>query len=86
MLLIIVANGVLGQVRLPDYTITLSVKEKTLLQVLDDIAEQTSIPFSYNPRKISINQKITYEAKSQSLATVLSEIAEMAGFSFSFVD
>jgi CarboxypepD_reg-like domain/TonB-dependent Receptor Plug Domain len=75
-----------AQKSIPDVRLSLDVKEKSLTEVLDLIAEKSGIPFSYNPRKLPIQQKINYQATDKSLHEILKDLSEMVGMTYVLVE
>lgn len=66
--------------------ISLDIKEASLEDVLREISKQSGIPFSYNPRKIPVGQKISYTAQGKSLDEVMSDLSSKVPFVFEWVE
>ena len=76
----------LAQNTFPESKITIEVNSQPLDALLKSIEQQSGIHFSYNPRKISIDQKVTYSAAQKPLGEVMGEISELTSLSFEFVE
>lgn len=68
--------------------INLSVdfRSVSLSEALEQIAVQGKVSFSYNPRKLDVDQNITYSAKQKSVRSILEELASIAHFEFEIVE
>ncbi len=80
------SSNVCAQNKISGVKITLDVAGLPLSEVLGIISKKTGIPFSYNPRKIPVGQKITYQAKDKSLGSVLDDLIQQAGLKYIFVE
>lgn len=69
-----------------DRLITVNVKDVEFGNVLEIIAEQAGLEFSYNPRRINIRQKISMSATNRSLKDVLDELAAKTGTQYAFLE
>lgn len=69
-----------------DTRISVDFRSISLEDVLNNISEQSGVSFSYNPRKILIDQKITYSASQKTVAKILEELALMASFDYETVE
>ena len=59
--------------QIEDTRISLDIREQSLKEVLEIIAAQSGVPFSYNPRKVPIDQKITYSAQEKTLDEIMKD-------------
>lgn len=75
-----------AQAQQTDALLNLDFRERPLEEVLNFIAQQSGVSFSYNPRKIPVDQKITYSARQKSLNQVMEDIATIADLSFELVE
>lgn len=50
------------------------------------IAEKSSVRFSYNPKKLAVDQKINYQATDKILNEILQDLSVLAGFEFQFIE
>ena len=66
--------------------ITIKVKNKPIVDVLNEISEQGQIYFSYNPQIIPADKKITIKAINISIKEVLSEVLIQNGLDYSVVE
>lgn len=66
--------------------ISLDINEQPLEEVLRLISVQSGIPFSYNPRKIPVDQKISYSAQGKLLREILKDISDDVSISYEFVE
>ena len=62
------------------------MKGSSLKEVLASISQKSGIPFSYNPKKIDVSQKVDYAALNKSLSLILNDIADKFGLSFDFIE
>ncbi len=65
---------------------TLDCKDKPLVEVLQILSEQSGVLFSYNPKKLQIDQLITFTAENTELRMVLESISEQASFSYELIE
>jgi len=84
--LIFISGHIYAQGTLPDKRITLDATQVSLENILQLISKQTGISFSYNPKKIPMDQLISYKWVDEPLKNVLLYLEEEAGLSFSFVE
>ncbi len=71
---------------IPDVKISLAATRLSLADVLEEISQKSKIRFSYNPKRIQSDQKITYQATDKSFTAVLDELANQYDFQYSFVE
>lgn len=76
----------LAQKKLPETIITISASQLSLAELLEIISQKSGIPFSYNPKRIDVDEKIDYSAINKTLASVLTDLSEQFGLSYSFVE
>lgn len=62
--------------------VSIQVRQQPLAKVLGEIEEQTGIHFSYNPRKISANRKISFTIRNFTIAEALRALSEIAELEF----
>ena len=72
--------------QIEDTRISLDIREQSLKEVLEIIAAQSGVPFSYNPRKVPIDQKITYSAQEKTLDEIMKDFSEAFSVSYEFVE
>jgi outer membrane receptor protein involved in Fe transport len=65
--------------------LSIDVQEQSLKSVLDLITVKTGVSFSYNPKKISINEKLTFRYEG-TLAEVMDALAEKTKIEFEFIE
>ncbi len=73
-LLILWATGALGQEDVFNRKLTLDFKKTALSEVLEQIADQADISFSYSTRNIPINEKVTLQIVDKTLRETLDEV------------
>lgn len=66
--------------------ISIEVENSPLLDVLNELEEQSGLSFSYNPRKIPTNRAISYSANGQPLDKVLDDILKSFDITFSRIE
>ncbi len=71
---VLLAFGSHGQDDVFSKTVSLNIRKDPLFEVLNQIANQTGITFSYSTRNIPINDKITLEVNSKTLQETLDEV------------
>ncbi|MEX2235498.1 MAG: TonB-dependent receptor [Cyclobacteriaceae bacterium] len=74
-----------AQKKIPDVTLSLSAEEISLADLLSVISEKTGLSFSFNPKKISLQQKISYKASDESIAKILEDLSQY-GLTYEFVE
>ena len=75
-----------AQKNLQEITFSIDVKGSSLKEVLASISQKSGIPFSYNPKKIDVIQKVDYAALNKSLSLILKDIAEKFELGYDFVE
>ena len=75
-----------GQKQLPDVTLSLDVDNISLADLLIQITEKSGVSFSYNPKKIPVQQKTRYQATNKKLTQILNELAAEFGLTFELVE
>ncbi len=73
-----------AQKKIPEAIISIDVSNAPLSEVLAIISKQSGIPFSFNPKRIAVDQKIFYKATNKSLAEILNDLSQQAGLEYSF--
>ncbi len=68
LLLLSVMNDGFGQKALPDVSISIDAQNISLGELLTRITDKSGLAFSYNPKKIPIQQKTNFTAANKSLA------------------
>lgn len=86
LVVVFIAITTQAQNQLPEKIISVKAKDATLADLLDQIEKASGIPFSYNPKRIPVDKKITYEATNKKFADVLKEVCALAGLGYSFVE
>ncbi|MEX1240995.1 MAG: TonB-dependent receptor [Cyclobacteriaceae bacterium] len=75
-----------GQKKLPDVTLSVVAEDATLAELLTLITEKTGMPFSYNPKRIPVQQKTSYSATDKQLEGVLNDLSVEFGLVFEPVE
>src|SRR5688500_13400533 len=76
----------LGQKKLPDVILSIDAENATLSQLLSLITEKTGLPFSYNPKRIPVQQETSYKATDKHLQGVLNDLSAEFGLVFEPVE
>jgi len=66
--------------------ISVNFQSTSLEEILNDISSQSGVSFSYNPRRISIGQKINYKASQKTIVDVLDELSLIASFEYEVIE
>ncbi len=74
LLSVVLSLHVYGQDDVFDKKVNLNLKKTPLSDVLDQIAEQVGISFSYSTRNIPINDKVTLRIEEKTLRETLDEV------------
>lgn len=74
-----------GQDSLPNPKINIDVTSVSFYEVLNELSEKGFFQFSYTPKKIPLNQKITYKA-NKPIGEILDDLMEMTGLEYYFVE
>jgi CarboxypepD_reg-like domain/TonB-dependent Receptor Plug Domain len=82
----LVCLGTTAQKKISEKTISLDVSDVPLSEVLQIISKQSGIPFSYNPKRIDVTQKISYKAINKLLTEILNDLSQKVGISYTFVE
>jgi hypothetical protein len=82
----LICNGVYGQNKISEVKLTVHVTESTLAELLDVISQKSGIAFSYNPKKISSGEKVTYHADDKSLGVILNDLSERFSFNYELIE
>ncbi|HNP08647.1 MAG TPA: carboxypeptidase-like regulatory domain-containing protein, partial [Cyclobacteriaceae bacterium] len=69
-----------------DTRISVDFRSISLEDVLNNISEQSGVSFSYNPRKILGDQKITYKASENTIAEIIDALSLIASFDYETVE
>ena len=71
----------------PDLSQKITVKYTGVLleEVLQDLTQQHNILFSYNPKVVPVNMKISYSAKERTIEQVIRDIFRQAGIQYTIV-
>jgi len=75
-----------AQNKIPDTKITVDVNGIALTQLLDIIQKKSGVSFSYNPNKISSDQKINYKAINKTLTAILNDMADQFALKYMLVE
>jgi hypothetical protein len=77
---------VCAQNNLPDITLSIDISNRPLAELLEMISAKSGIPFSYNPKKIQVNQRVSCKVTNQTLTTILNDLSQQYGLSYSLVE
>ncbi|HNP17618.1 MAG TPA: TonB-dependent receptor [Fulvivirga sp.] len=80
-----VSFNIAAQEPIPTKKIAINVVDMPLSDVLSEIATKGNLRFSYNPRKIPVDQKITYSA-SKSVKEILDDIMNLIDLEYAYVE
>lgn len=86
LLTLFTAASTLGQKKLPLLTLSIEEENITLAGLLAAISGKTGLAFSYNPKKIPVQQNTSYSAQSKDLQSVLEDLSRQFGLVFEFVE
>lgn len=86
LLALLTTADTMAQRKLPDVTVTIEKENITLAELLSIISGQTGLAFSYNPKKIPVQQKSAYRAQSKDLQGVLEDLSRQFGLVFEVVE
>jgi hypothetical protein len=75
-----------AQKRITEIRLTLDVNNISLSKLLEEISKQSNIPFSYNPKKIPVDQKVNYKAANKQLPVILDELSAQFGLKYMMVE
>lgn len=75
-----------GQINSLDRKLNLSFNKTPLSEVLNEIATQTALKFSYSNSIINLNDKITYSATEVSIEEALNEIFEIRNIEWKLIN
>lgn len=75
-----------AQKTLPPVPITMDVKDQPLGYVLDQLSRQSHLSFSYNPKRIPLDRKVSITCEDLLLGDVLKKVLGDAGVTYSFVE
>ncbi|MEM9326327.1 MAG: SusC/RagA family TonB-linked outer membrane protein [Bacteroidota bacterium] len=76
------ASHAQGAVRVDEATVSLQIKNKTLLEAFRMLESKTRYSFIYNPDEMSNSTRITSQGGRRTVKTVLLEISQQANVSF----
>ena len=77
---------VFAQKKLPVESITILAEDQSIAEILKILTQKSGLQFSFNPKRIDVNQRTNYSAINKSLSTILNELAEKFGWSYDFVE
>ncbi|MEO5600908.1 MAG: TonB-dependent receptor [Cyclobacteriaceae bacterium] len=86
LLFLSVMNEGAGQRALPDVSISIDAQNISLGELLTRITDKSGLAFSYNPKKIPIQQKTNFTAANKSLAQILTDLSQKYGLKFEHVE
>ena len=81
-LLLMVAPPGLTQTLTLTQSVSISVTDAPLGSVLNQLEQQTGIPFAYNTKKIPVKARVTYQCSNCPLSTVLNQLSKHFHFSY----
>ncbi len=85
-ILLLFATHVLSQNRLPETAISLSSRNRSIHQILDDIAIQTGYHFTYNSALIQGNKRVRFKVSHLLLEEVLDSLLQDTTLDYRVVD
>lgn len=71
---------------MPNGNITISVKNKTIKEALQEIEKQSKFVFVYNSESVNLNQKVSIEANGETIRTVLDKLFKNTNIDFEISD
>jgi hypothetical protein len=86
VLLCLAGSACYAQRALPDRSISINAADVKLSELLNTITEQSGLPFSYNPKRIPVQQKTNYSATNKSLTEILNELCVEFGLKYELVE
>ena len=75
-----------AQRTLPDRAISINAVNVKLSDLLNTITGKSGMAFSYNPKKIPVQQKTSYSATDKSLTQILNELCAEFGLKYELVE
>ncbi len=75
-----------SQKQLPEVRLSVHADNVPLSDLLSTITAKSGVSFSYNPKKIPVQQKIDYMAGDKTLSEILDDLAQEFGLTFEFVE
>lgn len=86
MLLLLFINSANAQEKILTTPISVDFKATPLEDALNNISKQSGVSFSYNPKRISSDQKITYIAIKKTISEILDELSVIAAFEYEAIE
>ncbi len=71
---------------LPGKRITIQAQDQTLTNILSEIEQKSGVRFSYNPRKIQSDRKITFIVTNELFQDVLDALSEQVGLQYALIE
>ena len=85
-LLLLLAIETPAQRALPEVSLSINAQDVSLADLLTTISEKSGVAFSYNPKKIPVQQRCSYTAANRTLTEIVDEVASQFGLTFAFVE
>ncbi len=82
LLLLLLSYPAIAQDNLNSTRISVDFQSVRLDEVLKTITEKSGVSFSYNPRRLAVDQQITFKANQKTVNEILTELSMMASFEF----
>ena len=86
LLLLLFSYSAIAQDNSSATRISVDFQSVTLDEVLKSIAEKSGVSFSYNPRRLPVDQRITFSANQKTVNEILTELSLMASFEFETIE
>jgi hypothetical protein len=83
---VLTASRPVNAQKITDKKITIESNDKTRAQVLEELSQKSGLRFSYNPKRIEAERRVTYIAIEKSIAEILADLAERFEFQYTFVE
>lgn len=80
------SSAIYGQSELPEINVSISARNKTINQILDEMTLQTGYYFTYNSALISGKQKVQYRVSNLLLEEALDSLLKDASFDYRRID
>lgn len=71
---------------MPNGTISISVKNKTIKEAFQEIEKQSKFVFAYNSETVNVNQKVTLEANGETIRSVMNKLLKDTNLDYEISD